>query len=253
MFIVLCFVVLTLSTTGAFAESNSVPMCRLGVNPVDTHRQVDWSTQCTLTLTSPQVVRMESASGDISTCRLATGTSVVIDKETSRAEYVRFCSNPLPDHPFLSGQRDCAPPATERVVVQTERPAAVIHQPTATVRIFHNGLDITNTKVKPGTEVVVVWESTHADQCVALSGFGFMTKGEPFGSERVSLNQKGLYTYSVQCHGPAGYVVSEDANIAVKSNPWGWIVGGILLAIVAAAAGGGGGHHSSVRQGPTIP
>ncbi len=123
MFVTLCFVVLSLQSTGAMAGEN-VPMCRLGINPVDTTRDVNWTSQCLLTLTTPQVVRMGSASGSISTCRLATGTSVVIDKMGGRAQYVRYCANPLVGQPFLSGQRDCAPPApapVERLVIQTER------------------------------------------------------------------------------------------------------------------------------------
>lgn len=249
MFVVLCFVVLMLQTTGAFAE---VPMCRLGVNPVDTTRDISWGSQCVLTLTTPQVVRMESRSGEISTCKLATGTSVVIDKETGRAQYVRFCSNPLLGHPMLEGQRDCAPPETERLVVQNEvSKPAISPSPSVTIKILSNGQEV--TKVKKHTEVTVVWESVNADQCDALSGVGFNTRGSANGSERVMLNEVGTYLYDIQCHGSGGYVVAE-APIMVKKSPiWPWVVGFVFGVAIIGLSGGGGHHSTSVRPGPTIP
>ncbi len=153
---------------------------------------------------------------------------------------------------MLEGQRDCAPPGTERLVVQNEvSKPATSSSPSVTIRILSNGREV--TEVKKHTEVTVVWESANTDQCDALSGLGFDTRGRANGSQRVTLNGAGTYLYDVQCHGSGGYVVAE-APITVKKSPvWPWLVLSALVLGLAAGSGGGGHHSTSVRPGPTIP
>ncbi len=251
-FVLIMFVLFTFQS--AWGWANDVPVCRLGVNPVDTEKDMDWNNRCLLTLTQNQVVRMSSKSGTISECKMQIGTSVVIDKETGEALYVRYCTNELPDHPILIGQRDCAPPPKEVVTLppsaptptptpETKKPQA----PQVTLTILQKGEEV--SEVKKGSEVVLVWESTNADRCDALTGPGFNTRGHPNGRFKTVLRDKGLQTFNVQCQGEGGYVV-EEATVTVKSNAWRWIVGAIVVGVAAAVAGGGGGGSDRPPKQP---
>jgi len=131
---VLCFIVLLLqSTTGAMAADVQVVItiiqsttetmavdapvqkCRMIIDPSDKTRDVNWETDCVLVLMSPQTVSMAWGLKPASRCQLTTGTSVVIDKESGKAKYVRFCHFPLVGQPILTGQRYRASPLPSSV------------------------------------------------------------------------------------------------------------------------------------------
>lgn len=156
LFVIFCFSVLMFqSTTGAFAEN--VPMCRLMHNPVSDEGVINKELNCIFTLQQPVSVLMYDGDGNLSTCKLGAGISIVTDKQSGNWLWVRACSNYFPQgfvHPLVKGVLDCFPQQVEQPKISLILSGAPYTQPEKE-QAKEQLVQKTNRGLSTGTKVVI--------------------------------------------------------------------------------------------------
>lgn len=127
----LLFIFIFFSCALSFAQEKKV--CRLGEDPADPARRVDWTRECIVRPAAEQLVKMSTGSGKPVDCFLPRFTPIVVEKSSGIARWVLGCGNQIlqPTSWVPQGTRECAPepapsqeiklsPSTVKVEVEGE-------------------------------------------------------------------------------------------------------------------------------------
>lgn len=104
------FIFVFFSCAFAFSQEKK-NFCRLGEDPADPDRRVDWTRECIIKPAAPQLVKMSTGSGKPVGCILPRLTPVVVEKTTGVARWILGCGNQIlqPNNWVPQGTRECAP------------------------------------------------------------------------------------------------------------------------------------------------